>query len=129
MVHTNTKTTELKLPEYAMMYYQVNRPLISIIILIKQPCFFPGGHLMIKKNELCQKIQEIYPEVGQCGIDLKVNVDKRQKAWVVSLKKDNHELKHFLEKPDAEACMQGKQCVSLGLEIAQMLKNIKGEQF
>ena len=84
---------------------------------------------MIKKDELCQKIQEIYPEIGQCGIDLTVDLDKRQNAWVVSLKKDNHKLKHFLEKPDADACMQGKKCVSLGLETAQLIKNIKGGQF
>ena len=84
---------------------------------------------MIKKNELCQKILEIYPEIGQCGVNLKVDFDKRQKAWVVSLKKDNHKLKHFLENPDAENCMEGKQCVALGIEIAQLMKNIKGEQF
>jgi len=83
---------------------------------------------MIKKNELCQKILEIYPEIGQCGINLKVDFDKRQKAWVVSLKKDNHKLKHFLENPDADSCMEGKQCFALGIEIAQLLKNIKGEQ-
>jgi hypothetical protein len=35
---------------------------------------------MIKKGELCQKIQEIYPEIGQCGIDLTVDLDKRQNA-------------------------------------------------
>ena len=84
---------------------------------------------MIDKNKLCQKIQEIYPEIGQCDIDLTIDFDKRQNAWVVSLKKDSHELKHFLEKPDADACMEGKQCVALGIEIAQLLKNIKGEQF
>jgi carbamoylphosphate synthase small subunit len=84
---------------------------------------------MIKKNELCQKILEIYPEIGQCGVNLKVDFDKRQKAWVVSLKKDNHKLKHFLENPDAESCMEGKQCVALGIEIAQLMKNIKGQQF
>ena len=84
---------------------------------------------MIKKNELCQKILEIYPEIGQCGINLKVDFDKRQKAWVVSLNKDNHKLKHFLENPDAQSCMEGRQCVALGIEIAQLLKNIKGEQF
>jgi len=84
---------------------------------------------MIKKNELCQKILEIYPEIGQCGVNLKVDFDKRQKAWVVSLNKDNHKLKHFLENPDAQSCMEGRQCVALGIEIAQLLKNIKGEQF
>ena len=84
---------------------------------------------MIEKKELCDKIQEIYPEIGECGIDLTVDYDKRQNAWVVDMKKDNHELKHFLEKPDADACIEGKQCVALGLEIAQLAKNIKGEQF
>jgi hypothetical protein len=84
---------------------------------------------MIDKNELCLKIQELYPEIGRCGIDLKVSFDRRQKAWVVYLKKDSHELKHFLEDPDVELCMAGKQCVALGLEIAQLIKNIKGEQF
>ena len=83
----------------------------------------------MNQKELCDKIQQLYPEIGKCGIDLTVDYDKRQKAWVVDLKKDNHELKHFLENPDADACIEGKQCVALGLEIAQMVKNIKGEQF
>lgn len=84
---------------------------------------------MIKKEELCQKIQELYPEIGLCGIDLTVNFNKHQNCWVVCLKKDNHELKHFLEETDTDACMAGKQCIALGLEIAQLVKNIKGDQF
>ncbi len=84
---------------------------------------------MLDKKKLCAKIQQLYPGIGECGIDLTVDYDKRQNAWVVDLKKDNHELKHFLENPDADACMGGKQCVALGLEIAQLVKNIKGEQF
>jgi len=84
---------------------------------------------MIDKKKLCDKIQKLHPEIGECGIDIDVKFDKRQKAWVVDLKKDNHELKHFLDDPDAKACLEGKQCVSLGLEIAQLAKNIKGEQF
>lgn len=84
---------------------------------------------MVNKKELCEKIQQLHPEIEGCGIDLTVDYDKRQNAWVVDLKKDNHKLKHFLENPDADACIKGKQCVALGLEIAQLVKNIKGEQF
>jgi len=84
---------------------------------------------MLDKKVLCDKIQQLHPDIGECGIDLTVDYDKRQNAWVVGLKKDNHKLKHFLENPDADACMEGKQCVSLGLEIAQLVKNIRGEQF
>lgn len=84
---------------------------------------------MYSKEELCDKIVGLYPDVGQCGIGVTVEYDQDKKAWVVDLKKDNHELKHYLEIPDADLCIEGKQCVSLGLEIAQLKKNIAGKQF
>jgi hypothetical protein len=79
---------------------------------------------MIDKNELCEKIRELYPDIGECGIDLNVDYDEEQQAWVVDLKKDHLELKTFLEDGDAELCMLDKQCVSLGIEIAQLRDNI-----
>ena len=79
---------------------------------------------MIDKNELCEKIRKLYPDIGECGIDVNVDYDKEQQAWVVDLKKDHLELKTFLEDGDAEACMLDKQCVSLGIEIAQLRDNI-----
>jgi hypothetical protein len=80
---------------------------------------------MIDKNELCEKIRSIYPDIGECGIDVKVDYDEAQKAWVVNLKKNHHELKTYLEFGDAETCMQGKQCISLGIEVAQLRANIE----
>jgi hypothetical protein len=87
------------------------------------------GNTMHDRKELCNKIVELYPDLGQCEIDVTVNWDTKKNVWIVDLKKDNHELKHHLEVPDADTCMDNKQCVSLGLEIAQLVKNIKGEQF
>lgn len=84
---------------------------------------------MYDKDELCKKITELYPEIGTCGIDVMVEFDKEKNVWIVDLKKDEHELKHHLEIPDAEQCMKEKQCVSLGLEIAQLKRNIEGKQF
>lgn len=80
---------------------------------------------MYDKEELCQKIKDIYPEIGECGIDVKVDYDNDKKAWIVDLKKDHHELKTHLEPEDAETCMNGKQCIGLGLQIAQLKENIK----
>ena len=80
---------------------------------------------MIDKEELCQKIVALYPDIGQCGIDINVEFDKDQNTWVVDLKKGTQELKTFLEEGDAEKCMDGKQCVSLGIEIAQLKGNIE----
>ncbi len=80
---------------------------------------------MATKEELCSKIQEVFPEIGACGIDVAVDYDDTNQAWVVDLKKDDHELKTFLEEPEAQQCMESKQCVSLGLQIAQLKKNIE----
>ena len=84
---------------------------------------------MYKAKELCEKITELYPEIGTCGIDIDVERNTQEDTWVVNLKKVSHDLDHFLEKIDADRCMDGKQCVSLGPEIAQLMKNIKGKQY
>ena len=80
---------------------------------------------MYDKAELCEKIRTIYPDIGECGIDIDVNYDQDQKSWVVYLKKDKHELKTFLEDSDAERCLLGEKCVGLGIEIAQLKANIE----
>jgi len=77
------------------------------------------------KKELCERIRGIYPQVGECGIDLDVDYDESKGAWIVDLKKDHHQLSTHLEPADAQACMEGKECVSLGLQIGQLLDNIK----
>jgi len=71
------------------------------------------------KQALCEKILTIYPEIGECGIDARVEYDENERSLVVYLKKGNKEIKHFLPDEDAEACMLGKQCVGLGIEIKQ----------
>lgn len=80
---------------------------------------------MHDKKELCDSIRYLYPEIGECGLDVAVDFDQTRRAWVVDLKKENHELRTFLEPSDANACMEGKQCVGLGVQIAQLLANIK----
>ena len=79
---------------------------------------------MMDKNQLCQKIEQIYPKIGKCGINVSVSYDDDNERWKVHLKKDNKSLETFLEPGDAELCMEGRQCVSLGIEISQLKDNI-----
>lgn len=79
---------------------------------------------MIDKAELCKKIIEIYPDIGACGIDVQVEYDETEKRWTVKLSRGSHRLKTYLEEGDAELCLMGKQCVSLGIEIKQLSDNI-----
>ena len=80
---------------------------------------------MIDKHELCERIRQLYPDVGECGIDVAAEYDTEQKSWVVHLKKGSFRLKTFLEDGDAEACMLGRKCVGLGIEIAQLRANVE----
>ena len=84
---------------------------------------------MYDSEELCNKITKLYPDIGECGIDITVEFEEAQNAWVVELRRDNHVLKHYLDIPEAKQCMKGEQCVALGLDIAQLKKNIDHEQF
>ena len=84
---------------------------------------------MYNSIELCKKITDLYPDIGTCGIDIDVTKDEEQNSWVVHLRKDDHQLNHFLEYKEAELCMEGEQCVSLGLEIAQLKNHIQGKGF
>ena len=79
---------------------------------------------MITREELCSKITEVFPDIGVCGIDLDVAFDKKNKAWAVDLKKGEHHLKTFLEIEEVDSCLEGQQCVSLGLQVAQLKENI-----
>ena len=41
---------------------------------------------MVDKNELCEKIRSIYPDIGECGIAVNVKYDeKNNPPWSVSL--------------------------------------------
>ena len=75
---------------------------------------------MYDKAKICDKIKSIYPDIGECGIDVEVDYDEDQDSLVVYLRKGNKEVKHYLPNEDADACLLGQQCVALGVEIAQL---------
>jgi hypothetical protein len=77
------------------------------------------------KKELCEKRRSIYPEIGECGIDVGVEFDDKKNAWIVDLRKGKHYLKTHLEPSDAGLCLEGKQCIYLGSQITQLGYNQK----
>lgn len=77
------------------------------------------------KDELCRQIQLIYPDIGECGIDIDTAFDEKEKRWTVNLRRGKKELKTFLEPGDAELCLMGKKCLSLSVEINQLKDSIE----
>ena len=70
-------------------------------------------------QELCAKIKDVFPDIGECGIDIDVDYDDDQKAYIVNMEKGQRKIKTHLEIEDADTCMLGEQCLGLGIQIAQ----------
>lgn len=78
-------------------------------------------------NELKEKLLEMYPEVKRYGLSMDLFFDNERDAWVVSFKKGDHHRHAFLDRRDADACMEGNACIYLGVLISQYIKDLEAE--
>lgn len=76
-------------------------------------------------DTLKAKILDFYPEIEKHQLQTSLTFDKDKNAYVIKLQKGEHVLTTFLDKPDADACLEGKKCVYLGLHIAEFVKNFE----
>jgi len=83
-------------------------------------------HARHHRDELAAKLRAIYPEIATHGIDLGVEFSHEKDAWIVKFTKGTHSLTTHLEKKDADGCLEGVQCVYLGVQLAQLIKNFEG---
>jgi len=65
------------------------------------------------------------PEIEKHGITVSLDFNKEKKTYVVTFRKDSHELTTHLEKKDADECMDGIKCVYLGIQVGQFVKNFE----
>jgi len=79
--------------------------------------------MAVPRQELESKLREMYPEIGSCGFVLSLDFDSEKDAWKVKLQKGRHELMTYLENKDAEDCLDGIECIYLGVQIGQFIKN------
>lgn len=76
---------------------------------------------MYDKSGICNKIREIYPQMGVCDRDVKVQWSDEHSAWAVDFKKDGHAIRHYLDDADAASCVDRSQCIAMGVEFGQFL--------
>ena len=77
--------------------------------------------------ELEKKLLEMYPEITKFGLSLGLEFDHEKTAWVVSFEKGNLKRHAFLDKKDADSCIEGNLCIYLGVLIAQYIKDLEME--
>ena len=71
------------------------------------------------KEQVCEIIHQLHPDIGACDKDLRVEWDEKLGVWAVDFKKYGNKIKHFVDAEDITACMDQKKCVGLGIEFAQ----------
>ncbi len=76
-------------------------------------------------TDLSAKLLEMYPEIKKYGLSLELEYKPEKEYWVVMLSKGDHRLHTLLNKKDADACLEGVQCVYLGVQIGQFVKNFE----
>ena len=76
-------------------------------------------------DEMKAKIHAMYPKIDKHGVASTVTYDKAKQAYVLELKKGPHHLSTFIDKADADKCMEGVECIHLGVQIGQFLDNFK----
>jgi hypothetical protein len=75
--------------------------------------------------ELQAKIHEMYPDIDKYGVESSVTFDQGKNAFVLELKKDVHHLATYINKEDADKCLDNIECVHLGVQIGEFLENFK----
>jgi hypothetical protein len=76
-------------------------------------------------DALKAKIVDFYPEIEKHQLQTSLTFDQEKNVYVIKVQKGEHVLTTFLEKSDANECIDGKKCVYLGLHIAEFVKNFE----
>jgi hypothetical protein len=72
---------------------------------------------------LKDKIMEMYPEIAERQFSFGLDFSEEKSAYILTFAKGPEALVTFLEKADADDCMNGIKCVYLGVQVAQFIKN------
>lgn len=77
------------------------------------------------REPLERKILEMYPEIRKHGITLDFGYDGTRNAWIIMFQKGDFKRYVFLDRKDADSCIEGRQCVYLGFLINQYLSDLE----
>ena len=67
----------------------------------------------------------MYPDIRKHGVSPRLSFDEGKNAWMVKLVEDGKETTIYLDKEDADACIDNQYCAAFGTEIGNFLKQFK----
>jgi hypothetical protein len=75
--------------------------------------------------DLENKIMEMYPSIEEHGIDMSMDYDNAECAWIIKLELDGNELTTHMFERDARECMKGNLCIHLGVQVGEFIGNFE----
>jgi len=72
------------------------------------------------------KLLDMYPEITQKGFKPMMSFDQEKDSWAVRLKDGKCDFTVYLNKKDADACMDGQFCEDFATEITKQLQKCPG---
>ena len=78
---------------------------------------------MTDPQSVAQAIASLYPEIAAHGIAVSVADAPAAGAWRVTLTHAGNTLDTYLDHNDADDCVSGVKCVSLGVQIGRFVEN------
>ena len=77
---------------------------------------------------LKEKILEMYPEISRQKVTLGVIWNEEKDTYVLKFRRGNEELVTYLDKTDADDCMNNIRCVHLGIKVDQFIRNFEARE-
>ena len=77
------------------------------------------------QDDLVDKILEMYPEIRKHGLFVDLTFDNEKNAWIIKLHRNGKKLTTYLDKKDADECMNNVKCVYLGVQVEQFIRNFE----
>ncbi|MDA8098010.1 MAG: hypothetical protein M0042_00125 [Nitrospiraceae bacterium] len=74
---------------------------------------------------LKEKIAEMYPEITQHKLTLGISFSEEKDAFVLTFRRGKDELITYLDRMDADDCMNNIKCVHLGIKVDQFVRNFE----
>jgi hypothetical protein len=68
------------------------------------------------------KILDMFPEIRKHGVSPRLSFDESKNAWVVKLVKGKQEYTIYLDKKDADACMDNTFCEAFNTDLCDVVK-------
>ena len=77
---------------------------------------------------LKDKILEMYPDIPLHDVAVAVFYNEEKGAYILRFKRGTDELITYLDKMDADDCMNNIKCIHLGIKVDQFIGNFEARE-